>query len=105
MEEWYVQWLDRIHEDFDREEVVEVDCDDEGDEIPMRRTFLRNDEVDDKLVEEEETLLVGTRQRDWHECTKPGKHCEQELRRRSGCQLPVLGELYTEEGYALAMEA
>ncbi|GBG75263.1 hypothetical protein CBR_g19897 [Chara braunii] len=105
MEEWYVHWLDRVHDDVHREEVVEVDCDDEGDEIPMRRTFMQNDEVDDKLVEEEETLLVGTRQRDWHECTKPGKHHEQELRRRSGCQLPVPGELYTEEGYALAMEA
>ncbi|GBG63056.1 hypothetical protein CBR_g36541 [Chara braunii] len=104
-EEWYVHWLDRVHDDVDHEEVVEVDCDDEGDEIPMRRTFMRNDEVDDKLVEEEETLLVGTRQHDWHECTKPGKHREQELRRRSGCQLLVTGELYTEEGYALAMEA
>ncbi|GBG74075.1 hypothetical protein CBR_g17786 [Chara braunii] len=105
MEEWYVQWLDWVHKDVDCEEVVEVDCDDEGDKISMRRTFLRNDEVDDKLVEEEDTLLVGTTQRDWHECTKHGKHREQELRRKSGCQLPVLGELYTEEGYALAMEA
>ncbi|GBG61681.1 hypothetical protein CBR_g23197 [Chara braunii] len=105
MEEWYVHWLDRVHDVVDREEVAEVECDDEGDEIPMRRTFMQNDEVDDKLVEEEETLLVGTRQRDWHECTKPGKHREQELRRRFGCQLPVPGELYIEEGYALAMEA
>ncbi|GBG67389.1 hypothetical protein CBR_g526 [Chara braunii] len=95
MEEWYVHWLDRVHDDVHREEVVEVDCDDEGDEIPMRRTFMQNDEVDDKLVEEEETLLVGTRQRDWHECTKPGKHREQELRRRSGCQLPGRDEART----------
>ncbi|GBG76762.1 hypothetical protein CBR_g22978 [Chara braunii] len=103
MEEWYVRWLERVNEDV--EEFVEVDFDDDGDEIPMRRTFVRNDEVDDRLVEEEETELVGTRQRDWHECTKPGKHREQELRRRSGCQLPEPGELYTEAGYALAMEA
>ncbi|GBG71435.1 hypothetical protein CBR_g8854 [Chara braunii] len=105
MEEWYVQWLERVNEDVDRKEAVEVDFDDDGDEIPMRRTFMRNDEDDDKLVEEEETELVGTRQRDWHECTKPAKHREQELRKRSGCQLPEPGELYTEAGYALAMEA
>ncbi|GBG68947.1 hypothetical protein CBR_g3646 [Chara braunii] len=105
MEEWCVRWLERVNEDVDHEEVAEVDFDDNGDEIPMRRTFVRNDEVDDRLVEEEETELVGIRQRDWHECTKPGKHREQELRRRSGCQLPEPGELYSEAGYALTMEA
>ncbi|GBG65404.1 hypothetical protein CBR_g50765 [Chara braunii] len=77
-------WLERVHEDVDgEEEVVEVDFDDEGDEIPMRQAFLRNDEVDDKLVEEEDTLLLGTRQRNWRKSTKSGKHREQELCRRS----------------------
>ncbi|GBG82980.1 hypothetical protein CBR_g36506 [Chara braunii] len=105
MEEWYTDWLKRVHGEVEEEEVVVADVEDEEDEFPLRRTFQCNDEVDERLCEEEDSVLVGTRERDWHECTKPGKYRERELRRRSGSELPVPQELYTEEGYALALAA
>ncbi|GBG60211.1 hypothetical protein CBR_g3455 [Chara braunii] len=104
MEEWYADWLKRAHGDVDEEEVAVVDVDDEEDEFPLRRTFQCNDEVVERLCDED-SALVGTRRRDCHECTKPGKYREQELRRRSGSELPVPRELYTEEGYVLVMAA
>ncbi|GBG66047.1 hypothetical protein CBR_g55390 [Chara braunii] len=105
MEEWYADWLKRVHGDVDEEEVVVVDVDDEEGEFPLRRTFQCNDEVEERLCDEEDSDLVGTRQRDWHECTKLGKYRERELRRRSGSELAVPPELYTVEGYAFAMAA
>ncbi|GBG61849.1 hypothetical protein CBR_g23803 [Chara braunii] len=104
MEEWYADWLKRVHGEVEEEEAVVADVKDEEDEFPLRRTFQFNDEVDERLCEED-SVLVGTRERDWHECTKPGKYRERELRRRSGSELPVPQELYTEEGYALALAA
>ncbi|GBG87440.1 hypothetical protein CBR_g45498 [Chara braunii] len=103
MEDWYADWLKRVHGEVEEEEVVVADAEDEEDEFPLRRTFQCNDEVDERLCEEEDSVLVGTRERDWHECTKLGKYRERELRRRSGSELPVPQELYTEEGYALAL--
>ncbi|GBG63453.1 hypothetical protein CBR_g38073 [Chara braunii] len=90
VEEWYNTWVatavsndDDAADTLDDAEVGEED----GDE-PLMRTWLRNDEWDDQECEAEDIDLVGSREKDWHECTKPGRYRERELRRKSGNSQP-----------------
>ncbi|GBG89145.1 hypothetical protein CBR_g48852 [Chara braunii] len=59
--EWYVDWLTRVHGDVDKGEVVVVNVDDEEDDFPLWRTFQRNDAVDERLCQEEDSVLLDKR--------------------------------------------
>ncbi|GBG91781.1 hypothetical protein CBR_g53670 [Chara braunii] len=107
VEEWYNTWVvtavsndDDAADTLDDAEVEEED----GDE-PLTRTWLQNDEWDDQECEAEDIALVGSREKDWHECTKPGCYRERELRRKSGHLQPLLSVLYTKEERAQLLKA
>ncbi|GBG89144.1 hypothetical protein CBR_g48851 [Chara braunii] len=72
---------------------------------PLMRTWQRNDVANDKECDEEDMALLGSLEREWHECTKPGRRRKQDLQRRSGSSLPPSSVVYTEADRAAALEA
>ncbi|GBG67979.1 hypothetical protein CBR_g1098 [Chara braunii] len=108
--EWYNTWIETaidpaaVAADADVvAEDVEVGEED-GSELLMR-TWQRNDVADDEECDEEDMALLGSLEREWHKCTKPGRRRKQDLRRRSGSSLPPPSVVYAEADRAAALKA
>ncbi|GBG77545.1 hypothetical protein CBR_g23990 [Chara braunii] len=107
VEEWYNTWVaTAVSNDNDAADTLDdAEVGEEDGDEPLMRTWLRNGEWDDQECETEDIALVGSREKDWHECTKPGRYRERELRRKSGNSQPLPSLLYTEEERAQLLKA
>ncbi|GBG75349.1 hypothetical protein CBR_g19982 [Chara braunii] len=107
VEEWYNTWVATAvsNDDDAADTLYDAEVGEEDGDEPLMRTWLRNDEWDDQECEAEDIALVGSREKDWHECTKPGRYRECELRRKSGNSQPLPSVLYTEEERAQLLKA
>ncbi|GBG82025.1 hypothetical protein CBR_g34205 [Chara braunii] len=83
----------------------DVEVGEEDGSEPLMRTWQRNDVADDEECNEEDMALLGSLEREWHECTKPSRRRKQDLRRRSGSSLPPPSVVYTEADRAAALKA
>ncbi|GBG66645.1 hypothetical protein CBR_g66781 [Chara braunii] len=108
--EWYDTWIttaiDPAAVAADADVVAEdVEVGEEDGSEPLMRTWQRNDVADDEECDEEDMALLGSLEREWHECAKPGRRRKQDLRRRSGSSLPPPSVVYTEADQAAALKA
>ncbi|GBG87117.1 hypothetical protein CBR_g44573 [Chara braunii] len=110
IKEWYNTWIataiDPAAVAADADVLAEdVEVGEEDGFEPLVRTWQRNDVADDEECDEEDMALLGSLEREWHECTKPGRRRKQDLRRRSGSSLPPPSVVYTEADRAAALKA
>ncbi|GBG80951.1 hypothetical protein CBR_g31508 [Chara braunii] len=91
VEEWYNTWVaTTVSNDDDATDTPgDVEVEEEDEDEPLMRTWLRNDERDDQECEEKDIALVDLREKDWHECRKPDRYREHELRRKSDHSQPL----------------
>ncbi|GBG71823.1 hypothetical protein CBR_g10765 [Chara braunii] len=92
IKEWYNTWIaeatDPAAVAADADVLAEdVEVGEEDGSEPLMRTWQRNDVADDEECDEDMALL-GSLEREWHECTKPDRRRKQDLQRRSGSSLP-----------------
>ncbi|GBG78641.1 hypothetical protein CBR_g27867 [Chara braunii] len=94
-EQFYNEWVKRVtnstpsgENDASKEEDESEDNGD-GEEVPMARRWLRNDEVDNAMDQEEGLAHIDKYTNDWHFNTRPGRQLERALRRLSGHQRPA----------------